>query len=333
LLEGLIDEAERLRLDGSVSLDDLRNELRAGNLGMVADEIRELLGTRHFPNSLAQLLGGHKTLPTQTHLLLNEIPFFAAYTTNYDNLIESAYTVARQGARPAVYTHDDVAELANTFQLGQFYILQAHGTMDRVNSVVFGPFDYRRLLRAKEYREHFLCLLTTKRMLFLGYSLNDPDLLSFLEELTAIYWGKLPLHYALFDSASVRPLLKRHFSRTYGIEMVPWRSKSPGIPDIHDFLCEINREVRRQRPGGPPRTPQILGLDDLVKDVTDWLILIGFEIAARSGQIDQRFVDLRAHKAGALETGVLVRCIEGEVRSADIDTARAQLTPGTSLGL
>src|ERR1035437_8424246 len=256
LLKLLIDKAQTLGLG---TCRELHRELRAGNLGIVADEVKDLLGPNHFRTAIQEHLQPCGTAAAGTHSLLKVIPFFAAYTTNYDNLIESAYTAAGNCVSPHVYTHDNYAGLANAFHLGhlgQFYVVKAHGDIDRDETIVFGPSDYRRLLRHNDaYHGHLLSLLSTKLVLFLGYSLTDPDMSFFLEELTATYRGHLRSHYALFESSTMRPLLKKHFARSYGIEVVPWRGTGAGIPDIHNFISELN-DVVRHGTGAPPRTPQ-----------------------------------------------------------------------------
>ena len=331
LLKLLIEKAQTLGRGGAGACSELRCELEAGNLGCVADEVREILGATYFPRAIQELLCPPGLKPTKTHFLLNGIPFFAAYTTNYDKLIESAYIVARKGEATRMFLHDNLAGLASAFQLGEFYVMKAHGTIDQVDNLVFGPSDYRRLLRHNNaYREHLLCLLSTKVVLFLGYSLNDPDLSFFLEELRAIYGGHQPEHYAVFESSTIRPLLKKCFSNTYGIQVVPWRCTSrPGITDIENFIYELDKEVHPPSGVAPPRIPQAPGLDDLVQDVAYWLISIGFAIEARS-KIDGRIVDLRAQKTGAVNARVLVRCVGDGVTSADVDGAAGQVTPPTS---
>ena len=72
--------------------DELPSRISNNDFLGVAQDLEEALDTR-LRNCLNSIFSNQHE-PTETHLLLPQIPFYAALTTNYDRLLESAYTIA-----------------------------------------------------------------------------------------------------------------------------------------------------------------------------------------------------------------------------------------------
>jgi hypothetical protein len=328
LLKRLINE---LRVQGTSSdsdCDQLDHELDTGAFGIVADELREKLGPGLFRDAIGRELQ-YPPGTTATHRLLPEVPFCAVCTTNYDSLIECAYERAPDGPRPPVLTHADCAELAEALQHSRFYILKAHGSLDRIDTVIFGGRDYRSLLHSNQaYRLHLLNLLCSMTILFLGYRLKDDDLSSFLEEVTEAFRGSGATHYAVFEESTVTDLSKRAFLKNYGITVLPWPGAEPGAADLHGFLCQLKDTVcRTPVPQKVSARPQ--KLDELVLAITTCLESVGYQIDSQWDR-GQRIVDLSARlSAGSVNQRVLVRCIAETVARSDLKGASVQLSRDT----
>jgi hypothetical protein len=244
LLRQMLDWSE----DHGVELADraeLEGYIKDGDLRLVAEEMRERLGKDDFRRFMAEVFRKPGLQPTVVHKLLPEIPFTAALTSNYDTLLESAYTLAR-GTIPHVFTHTDHPELSAALRSCEFYVLKVHGTVDRIQTVVLGRSDYRKVMHANPtYRQCLTVLFSVKTVLFLGFGLTDPDLLLLLEELRGRFRDYTGKHYALMNTREVPAIKQRRFESDYGIQIIPYTSSTPDHPEVQMFLASLVEEVRR----------------------------------------------------------------------------------------
>ncbi|MEI6287670.1 MAG: SIR2 family protein [Bacillota bacterium] len=97
-------------------------------------------------------------------------------TTNYDNLVEELF--------PQYQTYIGQSELlfAQTYGFGEIY--KIHGCCSRPESVVINENDYEDYNEKQAYLvSKLLTLFVEHPVIFLGYSLNDPNILKILESL------------------------------------------------------------------------------------------------------------------------------------------------------
>lgn len=88
----------------------LKGLIKKNELLLVADEIQALLTKAQFQQAMQSAFRRPGAVPTPVHLTLTELPFVAALTSNYDTLLESAYTKKR-GNQPPVFTSAKTQDL------------------------------------------------------------------------------------------------------------------------------------------------------------------------------------------------------------------------------
>lgn len=178
---------------------ELRKLLASAKLLEVADHCRQRLGERRYQELLGeQLRGGSGDIP-ETHAIITQLPFSAIVTTNYDKLLERAYTRIR-GDLPKVVTARDRESLGSLLFSGGFFILKAHGDIDDAASLVLTARDYREIIHANPaFDALFSALLMTKSILFLGYSLGDPDFRLLLDRQLSAFGENIPERYAVMS--------------------------------------------------------------------------------------------------------------------------------------
>lgn len=133
----------------------------------VADHCKEALGRRYNDILSEQLRGAMGDIP-EPHKIIAQTPFAAVVTTNYDKLLERSYV-----SLPKTPTHRDVDALGPLLFDGSFFILKAHGDIDRPESMVLTTRDYQEIIHSNlAFNSIFSAILLTKAVLFIGYSLN-----------------------------------------------------------------------------------------------------------------------------------------------------------------
>lgn len=194
LLERAIEavRAETLEDDGG-ELDRL---VERGRYLELADHCREQLGPR-YAELLAESLRATVQEVPEVHRLILGMPFAAWITTNYDKLLERAYAEVR-GGWPKTLTHVDHDSLGMVLFDGAPFILKAHGDIDRPESIVLTTRDYREIIHANPaFNAAFSAILLTRAVLFVGYSLNDPDFRLLLDRQLTAFRGFVPDRYAI----------------------------------------------------------------------------------------------------------------------------------------
>ena len=194
LLEEIVKQLAD-ELPDDTNLEELHRLLEAGKLLEVADHCKEALGRRYNDILSEHLRGATGEIPAP-HKVIVRVPFAAVVTTNYDKLLERSY--ANEGNLPKTPTHRDVDALGPLLFDGSFFILKAHGDIDRPEGMVLTTRDYQEIIHANPaFNAIFSAILLTKAVLFVGYSLNDPDFRLLLDRQLTIFGANVPDRYAL----------------------------------------------------------------------------------------------------------------------------------------
>jgi len=238
LLRQMLDWGEEHGVDLS-DRAELEKCIKDGELLMVAEEMRKRLGKNDFREFMVGVFRKPNLEPTDAHNLLPKIPFAAALTSNYDTLLETAYTIS-SGGIPRVFTHEDYPELSAAPRDNEFYVLKVHGTIDRIETIILGQSDYRELIHDNQACQSYLRnLFLNKTVFFIGFGLTDPDLMLLLDKLSVTFKGYAGKHYALMDTEKAPAFKQRLFEENYNIKIIPYTKSAPDHPEVREFLSDL----------------------------------------------------------------------------------------------
>jgi len=252
LLKG-IEELVGSLPEGELHQEELRRLVERGKLLEVADFCKEKLGGAYHQLLSDQVRGDQAELPP-THDVLMQLPFSAWVTTNYDKLLERAYSKVK-GGFPKTLTHKDTEALGRLlFDDGQF-ILKAHGDIDRPETVVLTSRDYSEIIHANPaFNEIFSGLLLTKALFFVGYSLSDPDFRLLMDRQLTHFKGFVPERFALMTG--VGPVERDVLWRTARIQVISYENASRKHAEVLQFLKALQAAVL-PKPAPQPRAAQV----------------------------------------------------------------------------
>jgi hypothetical protein len=178
---------------------ELGRMLADGKLLQIADHCKDKLGPGGYTELLAKSLSDAGRKVPEAHRLAVKLPFAAWVTTNYDKLLERAYAEER-GGLPKTLTSLDTEALGRLLFDGAPFVLKAHGDLDKPESLVFTSRDYRDLIHANTaFSAAFSAILLTNSVLFVGYSLSDPDFNLLMDRQLLTFRGFAPERYALMS--------------------------------------------------------------------------------------------------------------------------------------
>ncbi len=185
---------------------------------------------------------------TEVHGLLETLDQRIVVTTNFDTIYEDH---CRQGDASHGYAvinyYDD--GLVTRMRSPKHLILKVHGSVETPERTVLSKSDY---FKAKAHYGGFFKtlegLFLTHTLLFLGYSVNDPDIQLLLENGTITAPSSTP-HYALM-AQGLHPAVQSAFKRTYNVEIIEF-DPSNNYEEFLSSLRELSLSVESLRDPQP----------------------------------------------------------------------------------
>ncbi|UCE36431.1 MAG: SIR2 family protein [Thermoplasmata archaeon] len=207
----------------------------------LSEELRKKMGKSHFFNFMYKVFRSKELQPNELHKLFTNINFAAIWTTNYDNLLESAYN-NKLKKQVQIYYQNTAPALAAVCKERSFYILKTHGNIENIQTVVLGRKDYEDLIFAnKSFEIAYQNLFIHNTILFVGYSLEDPDIQQILTSLQEAFKGNQELEYALMPNISDNKI--KMFKEKYNIQVIPYTPSDFNHPEIIEFFKELQRRT------------------------------------------------------------------------------------------
>lgn len=236
LLLGLIQKAETDHSIRPEQAAECRNLAKDPNKHlMLAEEMRDVLGVE-FKTYLEETFASDEIYPRPAHDLLVSLKrnnFII--TTNYDLLIEKAFV--NDGVLPIPYKYYESHAIQRQLYLRKFFLLKAHGdAKTAAQQIVLSDKDYRRLLYQQPgYQSVLQSVFTMYSVIFIGCSLQDPELRLLLNYINAAFpEGGIP-HYALMTTENTGAMERGRWKKDYNMLVVSI-SADNDYEDIDTFL-------------------------------------------------------------------------------------------------
>lgn len=235
--------------------DELRLDIdRETDLVAVAQyHCNENAGNRHRLNQsiIDQLTVG--ATPTANHRILARLPISTYWTTNYDQLIESA--LRDSGKIPDVkYTTE---QLATTKARRDAVVYKMHGDVEHAHDAVLIKDDYEKYhIKRGAFINALAGDLVSKTFLFLGFSFTDPNLDYVLSRVRVTFRENQRRHYCIFkkrtrqdgesdaefDNAQVKQRLVIEDLKRFNIKTL----LIDEFAQITEILARIERQYRQK---------------------------------------------------------------------------------------
>jgi len=147
-------------------------------------------------------------------------------TTNYDQLIEESLRKWRKDIPVRVVNNRQPFETADIIQARKLdFIFKPHGDIADIESIVLTREQYRRLLEGGEWKhalESLKTLLMTRRVLYIGFGLRDPDFVLIRDVLANTWKGGTRDHYAVVADPEDSEIL--FWRKNYGIHLISYQT-------------------------------------------------------------------------------------------------------------
>jgi hypothetical protein len=197
--------------------------------------------------------------------------------------VEEALKAARKDFRTIVWPHEGSssqrnsadAEALSDFLINlsrprdQCTVIYLHGRFNSPEErIILTESDYvARYIRNDDARRKLMAIFMTHPVVFVGFSMNDPDLANLMREVTARLRTKTPCHYALmgYKGEADREAIRARMIGKFGVRPVffsripidPWGDEYSNL--LHLLNALLGKpgpsSTARQPPPPPPQLP------------------------------------------------------------------------------
>lgn len=182
------------------------------------------------------------SLDLQNHKLLADLPVSEIWTTNYDKSIETYFN--NSGRKISV--KKSVADLSTSLKKVDCTLYKMHGDLCNPNECVLTKDDYERYFDTHEPFINILKhTLIEKTVLFIGYSLNDPDFQSVLSGIRKYYTNNFSTHYWVIKKES--DPIKRNTQELFEKNLLNYGVKTIAIDDYSEITKLLNDLLKQSK--------------------------------------------------------------------------------------
>jgi DNA segregation ATPase FtsK/SpoIIIE-like protein len=194
----------------------------------------------NFNNPAFQASGVHKAIHSLDPRII--------VTTNFDKIYESYCSyVTENGAGYNTISYDQNS-LGDEIRSDCRVIIKAHGSIDNKSKMIFTRSEYHIAKREHwRFYEILRSLFITNTCLFIGCSLDDPDINLLLEDVKISSSSTVP-HYVLFRSNSQSRLKQKDWEDTYNIKALEYGENFEDLQPALEGLTEQVIEFRSTHP-------------------------------------------------------------------------------------
>lgn len=297
------------------SSKEIEEMIEKNNLICAAQELQEVIGEHNLGDFYKSVFRDKNVKPSKVHKIIPLLPFRGIITTNYDTLLEGAYSLVNEGVLPPIFTQNDLDDKNSFLRDKDFFIFKMHGHIDRLDSIVLGKKSYDEILyKSPTYRQFMETLFSVYTILFVGFGGDDDDLNNAFDKLASLYSRTLDKHYMLVAEKKYNITEKRRLLLDRRIEVIEYKKD-----DAHTQVCEFFNELRIQ----------VKGANDQIKvfkDNTNKEAKVFLSSSSKDKNITQIIFDYLVennfqvwHGDNELKPGdILVQSISSAIQESDI---------------
>lgn len=180
--------------------------------------------------------------PSKIHEIISEIDSKIIVTTNFDKI----YDKLCNGDEYAVYDYKQANAIVGALKTPSHIVIKAHGTIDNIEGIVFTAKQYAdNENKYPEFYNLLSALFLTYTVVFIGYSLNDPDISLVLRNIKKTSNVTTP-HYILVSGKQKEPV-KKYWKDVYNVSIIEYGDSYDKLEPELQKLKEEVLELREDR--------------------------------------------------------------------------------------
>jgi hypothetical protein len=220
----------------------VKNMLLQKNYLLALQAIYDLSDPGAYSKYLRDNYSTPKYSASDVHSAIKDLDSKIVITTNFDKIYDNL--CSEDGY--AIFTYKETKSIISNIKSPENVIIKAHGSIDDTQNIIFTSKQYHEAQATyPEFYSLLSSLFMTHTVIFLGYSLNDPDINLMLENISNTTNSNCP-HYIVILEGMAKQLLK-HWKETYNISAIEYGSEyndiNRGITDLRDLVLAFRESV------------------------------------------------------------------------------------------
>jgi len=191
---------------------------------------------------------GQKAQPSALHAAIIGLQQRLVLTTNFDKLLEVSWEADTSSTHyPTVVSSITDAVFKALKDHSRKYIIKIHGTIDDIQTIVFSRSEYIKLAFGNVNYSSFLeNLMLNYTFLFIGFSMDDPAIIS-LMEMYALRYKQARPHY-IITGRRVEDNVVDIFKRLRKLNFIKYDDEGyhKNLPPLVRSLAQQASERRRE---------------------------------------------------------------------------------------
>lgn len=212
-----------------------------------AEVIYELVPKPDYNQFIKSELDLPKYQPSKIHEIVLDLDPKIVITTNYDKIYDNYCTTGGSSDGYNISKYYE-SHLVDNLRSPTRVIIKAHGCVSDPAKIVLTKSQYFKA--RKDYSNFYKvldALFLTHTILFIGYSLNDPDIQLVLENVNIMAPSDHPHYFVIGDD--MEDILKRSNKNSYNIEFIEFPSGN--FNELNTGLAELSDKVQEIRMSNP----------------------------------------------------------------------------------
>lgn len=184
----------------------------------------------------------HTYEPSELHKIIYDLDSKITITTNFDKIYDKLFLSDAYTKFDYTRTSDIIASI----KAPENVLIKAHGDIDSTEKIIFTAKDYAKC--SQQYPEFYSllsALFLTHTVIFLGYSLNDPDINLILRQLKKTSSDFCP-HYLVTKSGNIEAV-KLYWRDVYNVSVLEYGTEHEELEIVLNDLREKVLDLREKR--------------------------------------------------------------------------------------
>lgn len=198
-------------------IDFINKMIDQENYLLALQAIYDLCDSGAYSKYLKDKFSRMRFNPSTVHKAIKKIDSKIVITTNFDKIYDSLCNEPNY----VIYDYQKTKSIISNIKSPENVIIKAHGSIDDTDEIIFTSKQY---CETQENYSDFYSLLKslfqTYTVLFLGYSLNDPDINLVLQSLRNTSNSSSP-HYIVVKEGTSKHIIK-HWEETYNVRCLEY---------------------------------------------------------------------------------------------------------------
>jgi hypothetical protein len=219
----------------------VKNMIAQENYLLALQAIYDLSDSGEYADFLKRIFGRGNYEASAVHKYIKEIDSKIVITTNFDKIYENLCNEESY----VKYDYQKTKSIINNIKSPENLIIKAHGTIDDTDDIIFTSQQYYNSQeKYPEFYNLLHSLFTTHTVLFLGYSLSDPDINLILQNCRTTSSPASP-HYMVVKQGTSKHKIK-HWENTYNVKCLEfgptYNEFTPNIEELKNQVLALREE-------------------------------------------------------------------------------------------